>query len=505
MKPKSRILIVDDDQSLVLVAQRVLEKAGFHVLTAFDGWSGLQKVKEGNFDLIILDISMPGLNGYEVCRQLHRDPNTTRIPVLFLSGKGVLDGRKGDPDRGLKEVIKAFDCGGLDFVNKPVKADVLVDRVKAALWLPRDGSGSAKRWADIKRRTIIESRSNGESVLIADNAEDTRNIICSKLTELGYDCTVAAGGYSVLAQLRERPFDLVLMNVEMPNQLGLDVLRETVVYYPDTSIIALTPTDDVQMAVGLLTAGSCDYITKPIDLNLLIVKVRSVLKTRKLILENRSYQANINKKVKAELERVRRSLLEFVISLASTIEDKDEHTSGHSKRVSEAAVAIAQKFGMEPDRVEQIRIAGLVHDIGKIGIEEPTLNNKKQLAKVEEHQVVEHSVIGERILTSAVEDREILKLVRHHQERYDGEGFPDGLSAQEIPLGARILKVADAYDALICGRRPSRRTMTPQLAFNEIKEQAYTHFDPVVIYIFSKVLEVKCESSRNDRKEAVSA
>jgi CheY-like chemotaxis protein len=133
MDEKLRILIVDDNRALVLAAERVLEKEGFDVITAFDGPEGLEKSRTENPDLIILDILMPEMNGYEVCRNLQADPNTCGIPVIFLSVKGVTDENKGAPAEGLKEINEAFDYGAADFLNKPIKARELIDAVKNAL------------------------------------------------------------------------------------------------------------------------------------------------------------------------------------------------------------------------------------------------------------------------------------------------------------------------------------------------------------------------------------
>jgi CheY-like chemotaxis protein len=133
MEEKRRILVVDDNRALVYAAERVLQKEGFDVLTAYSGPDGLEKARTGNPDIIVLDILMPEMNGYEVCRKLQANPNTCNIPVIFLSVKGVVDERKGASDKGLKEINDAFDYGAYDFLNKPVKARELIDAINKAL------------------------------------------------------------------------------------------------------------------------------------------------------------------------------------------------------------------------------------------------------------------------------------------------------------------------------------------------------------------------------------
>ena len=135
MNEKRKILIVDDNRALVVAAERVLEKEGFDALTALNGPEGLEKARTDKPDLIILDILMPGMNGYEVCRRLQANPDTCGIPVIFLTVKGVVDEKRGASYEGLKEINEAFDCGASDFLNKPIKARELIDVINKTLSL----------------------------------------------------------------------------------------------------------------------------------------------------------------------------------------------------------------------------------------------------------------------------------------------------------------------------------------------------------------------------------
>lgn len=162
------------------------------------------------------------------------------------------------------------------------------------------------------------------------------------------------------------------------------------------------------------------------------------------------------------------------------MEANDTYTSGHSQRVTEVSVTLARELGVSPDNIEKIRLAGLVHDIGKIGVKESILNKTGKLTHREYQQITAHPGIGERILIPIVEDKEILSIVRNHHERYDGTGYPDGLSGKQILMGARILAVADSYDAMI-SRRPYRMTASPEAALNELGHCKGTQFDPEVI------------------------
>ncbi|MFC2066394.1 HD-GYP domain-containing protein [Chloroflexota bacterium] len=186
--------------------------------------------------------------------------------------------------------------------------------------------------------------------------------------------------------------------------------------------------------------------------------------------------------------KIRQSFLDAFASLVFILEAKSAYTSGHSQRVSRIAVGIANRLGMPQHNVEQIRMAGLLHDIGKVGVSETILTKQDQLTKEEFMHIASHSTVGEQILRPVVDDREILKMVRHHHEHYDGTGYPDGLKARNIPIGARILAVADAYDAMTSAR-PYRKAMTVLLTSLEVKRHAKTQFDPAVVNAFIGTLQ----------------
>ena len=175
--------------------------------------------------------------------------------------------------------------------------------------------------------------------------------------------------------------------------------------------------------------------------------------------------------------------LNAVIALAYALEAKDIYTSGHSQRVAKISVAIARELDMPRDSIEKIGLTRLIHDIGKIGVRESVLNKPDRLTDEEFHQVKRHCEMGEHMLYPIADDEEILMMVRHHHERYDGTGYPDELSGEHIPLGARILAVADAYDAMT-SERPYREAMSDETACAELEHCKGTQFDPEVADAF---------------------
>jgi len=172
-----------------------------------------------------------------------------------------------------------------------------------------------------------------------------------------------------------------------------------------------------------------------------------------------------------------------VKSLAEALEAKDPYTNGHSKRVTEVTVALAAEAGLSALHLDRIRLAGLVHDIGKIGIPEQILHKPDKLTDAEYEMIKEHSVIGQKILRPIIRDQEVLRIVRNHHERYDGSGYPDGISGDAIPECVRLIAVADTYDAMT-SNRPYRKALTPEIARELILKGSGTQFDPQVVELF---------------------
>ena len=352
---------------------------------------------------------------------------------------------------------------------------------------------------------MTTGNTNKAKILIVDDEIRVREILSRKLTDNGHHCLTAPDGNSALKLLKNDHVDLVLLDVMMPGKSGHDVLQEIKLRYPDTAVIMVTAIADVQTAIGLMKAGAYDYIIKPVELNVLLVSLSRALEKRRLIIENRDYQSHLEQKVKEQTKKVRQSFLNSITSLVYALEAKDQYTHGHSQRVTKIAVAIAKKLNIPKDVIEKIELAGLLHDVGKIGVSETILNKPGKLTSEEFEIVKSHCEIGERILTPIVEDKEILEMVRHHHERYDGTGYPDGLSGRQITQGASIMAVAEVYDAIaspgamylavadaydaMTSDRPYRPAMTPEAACAELEKGKGKQFDPVIVDTFLKLLE----------------
>lgn len=352
---------------------------------------------------------------------------------------------------------------------------------------------------------MTTNNKNKAKILIVDDEQRVREILSRKLTGNGYQCLVASDGNSALKFLKNDQIDLVLLDIMMPGKSGEDVLQEIKTEYPDTAVIMVTAIADVQTAIGLMKLGAYDYIIKPVELNILTVSLEKALEKRNLIIENRDYQLHLENRIEVQTQKIRQSFLNSTTSLAYALEAKDKYTHGHSERVTEIAVAVARELGTPKGTIEKMRLAGLLHDVGKIGVSESILNKPGKLTSEEFELVKSHSEVGERILSPIVEDKEILEMVRHHHERYDGNGYPDGLSSKQMTRGANIiataeaynnilsqgalaLAVADAYDAMTSDR-PYRPAMPAEAACSELEGGKGTQFDPTIVDAFLSLLK----------------
>jgi putative two-component system response regulator len=320
--------------------------------------------------------------------------------------------------------------------------------------------------------------------LVDDDAQ-VRHSLAKVIEAHGLATIEASSGAEALAILeRGGEVPLVISDIYMPEMDGVTFIREALQRFPDMAIVMLTGVAEVATAVECLKLGALDYISKPVHIEEVRARVDKALEKRELVLQNRFYRQHLESRVRELDRRNKQSLINGVQMLVHALEAKDAYTSGHSTRVSRYAVKTAVQLGYTGDRLEQVRLGGELHDIGKIGTREDVLNKPGPLTPEEFHQIMEHAALGERILAPFMgEFPSVLRIVRSHHERMDGAGFPDGLSGGTIPHEARIVAVVDAFDAMTTNRayRPSR---TPPDAVGELRRCAGTHFDQEIVEAF---------------------
>jgi response regulator RpfG family c-di-GMP phosphodiesterase len=321
--------------------------------------------------------------------------------------------------------------------------------------------------------------------VVVDDEPAVRAFLIRMLQAQGFQCFQAGSGLEalqVLDVIGEPP--LIISDMRMPEMNGISFLEAVRARYPDTSVIMLSGINETSTAVDCLHRGAADFLMKPISMSELQARVARALEKRALVLQNRFYQENLERQVQEQSHRIQELFLQGVQMLARALEAKDAYTRGHSIRVSRYAVATASRMGFSGESLDGIRLGGELHDIGKIGTRESVLHKPGSLTDEEFRQITEHPLLGERMLSPlAHESPDVLRIVRSHHERLDGRGFPDGLRGEKIPIEARIVAVADAFDAMTT-RRPYRESRPPADALAELRRVAGSQLDPEAVEAF---------------------
>jgi response regulator RpfG family c-di-GMP phosphodiesterase len=348
-------------------------------------------------------------------------------------------------------------------------------------------------------RTLDAASSPAEvpHCLVVDDEPHLRRVLVRLMRGDGFTCDEAGNGREAIEMLARRPATMLLTDLHMPELDGIGLLRHVRAHYPDTAVMLVTAVADVRTAVECLGEGAMDYVTKPFHLEEVRARVRQALDKRRLILENRDYQDRLEEKVAIQARRLEELFLASIQSLADALEVKDPYTHGHSVRVSRYSTIIARQLGMDGHFVRQVELGGHVHDIGKIGVREPVLNKAGPLTDEEYAHVMTHPVVGWRILAPLLTDQpQALAVVRHHHERWDGRGLPDGLAGESIPLEARIVAVADTYDAMT-SERPYRPGVSIPETLDELKRCGGSQLDAQIVEAFLAATQ-RGEITRSD-------
>jgi putative two-component system response regulator len=343
-------------------------------------------------------------------------------------------------------------------------------------------------------------------ILIVDDEETIRLALRKFLRSRGYEVEVAGSGDQAMQILDRESFSLMLCDVRMPGMTGVQVVPQARKKDQDLAIIMLTAVNDAATATEVLASGAMDYLMKPVELADLQQAVDRALLKRDELIEERRLDMWIREEVAlrtAELEREKESLRLMSVSIAETLinamEAKDLYLRGHSQRVAELAGHLAEELGLDAVTCEDLRVAGRLHDVGKIGIREAILNKPGLLTPEEFEHVKRHVQIGLDILAPLFHIKQPLKYVEHHHERWDGVGYPQGLVGEAIPMGARILCAADTFDALT-SKRAYREPLEPQAALEHIRVDVGKQFDPCVydalVRVITKRLATKSQNNR---------
>ena len=330
---------------------------------------------------------------------------------------------------------------------------------------------------------------NERIVVVDDDAIILRNAD-STLSKGGFKVTCLKSGKMFLNYVKKNPVDMLLLDIRMPEMDGFETLQalrswERENFRKTTPVIFLTASDDEETETRGLSLGAMDFSTKPFASEVLKLRVSNLLELIRL-------QKDLHREVEKKTAQIESLSIHLVQTLAEAIDAKDNYTNGHSTRVAAYAKEIARRYGYSPERQEEIYMMGLLHDVGKIGIPDQIINKPGRLTDEEFAMIKEHPAKGAKILSAVTEMPKLVTGARWHHERYDGRGYPDGLKGDDIPEEARIIAVADAYDAMT-SNRSYRTIISRDRVISELNRGMGTQFDERFARIMLQMIEEDTE------------
>jgi putative two-component system response regulator len=360
------------------------------------------------------------------------------------------------------------------------------------------------------------------TILVVDDERGPRDSLRMILSPQ-HQVLTASDGAEALEIMRRQPIDIITLDLNMPGMTGEDVMRAMHDEFPHTEVVIVTGCGTVESAALAVRHGICDYLQKPFDLVQVMGAIGRAVGRRKArtglvdFLEELGQVVGRDKDALAILDEVRRSQklrtrlaevlttrggniprgddsnslerrIDFLEVLAETIEAKDRYMRGHARRVAFYAGLVAERLQLPAAAQQRVRVAAFLHDLGKVGVPTDLLLRAGALDPAERAVVERHPTIGAHLLTPLALPCEIPLAIRHHHEWWDGTGYPDGVAGEEIPLDARIVSVADAFDAMSCDR-PYRHALRREVVVAEFKRYAGIQFDPAIVKVFLAILE----------------
>lgn len=328
-------------------------------------------------------------------------------------------------------------------------------------------------------------RSRALEILVVDDEESIRESLRIYLNHCGYAVRICCDGESGLEAFEEQPSPIVLTDLMMPGISGEELLEEVKKRDPLTEVILMTGYGTIDSAVNAIKSGAYDYVIKPFKMESLLHTIEKAARHRSLVRENLRLQENS---------------LNVLRAMVNVLEHRDAYTAGHSQRVTDIAVAVAAILELPDEEREILALAGPIHDLGKIGIDDSILRKPGKL-EAEEYEIIKsHPEKGIRIIEPLDFLRETIPIILHHHERYDGSGYPHRLREEDIPLGARILSVADTFDAMTSSRA-YRSARSSEEAYAELKRCSGKQFDPNVVDLFLGLAETGAFGNDNASAE----
>ena len=329
-----------------------------------------------------------------------------------------------------------------------------------------------------------------DRILIVDDEEMISVLIAQRLFREGYFCATANDGKEALNHFYKNHFSLMITDIRMPEMDGMELLKNIKTINSNMMVIVMTSYPEIGVAVEAMRLGANDFLIKPIDLDLLVLSVRNALEKKRLREEVETYRNHLEKLVEERTAQLQQTLLilkkahlDSVKILAEVIDAKDSYTRGHSDRVMKMSMRIGMIMGFDQKRLENLVFGALLHDIGKMGIRDEVLQKKDHLTPEEYQYIQKHTVIGAKIVEGIDFFKDKTPMIRNHHEHFDGNGYPDGLIGEVIPLEARIIAVPDAFDSMT-RVKPHRGSLPLKDTLSEMEQGKGKQFDPKILEIF---------------------
>ncbi len=465
-----RILIVDDEHDITAVLSDVLQGRGYETTSAHNAQDGVDYYRDGKFDIVITDLKMPGMSGLELLGAI-KEMNS-EATVIIMTGFATVE-----------TAIDALKKGAYDYILKPFKIGELlkiVDRAYEKICLAAENIQLKEQVALLKLSESVSRTLSLDEILriVIDAAHreveaDGVELLFRPPGSKNFSRRLATGICSEIAKVVEDAATLegALVYTNVLRRSG-DGLRDTLTAEAKERFGSMlsVPLRRGGEVLGMLNAysASSDRLFLPREEKALFV------------LGDRAAVSIENALLYADLEG---AFKETIQSLALALEAKDSYTHGHSENVTRLSEATAREMGCDEEFIDILTQAGILHDIGKIGISGVILNKPGKLSEAEYMIIQSHAQMGKRILENISFLSAVVPIVYHHHERYDGTGYPEGLSSDAIPLGARIMQVADTYDAMT-SNRPYRIGLTHELAVEEILRCRGSQLDPECVDAF---------------------
>jgi putative two-component system response regulator len=333
-------------------------------------------------------------------------------------------------------------------------------------------------------------------ILVVDDENTIRMVLAKYLRTRGFDVSTAESGDAALEQLAERKFDLMLCDVRMPGLSGVELVPSALEIDPALGIVMLSAVNDASTATESMAQGVLDYLTKPIELPDLYDAVQRALRKKTATAAKPTRVDRVitdqvgerTRQLEQERDHYRDLAVSVIETIVNTMEGKDLNQRGHSARVGELSASVAEYMELSPEVVEDIRIAGRLHDVGNVGIRVDVLNKPGPLNPDEIAHVREHVRIGVDLLSQLQHIERAVLFIGDHHEHWDGTGYPHARVGDQISIGGRIIAVTSAYDALT-SRRSYREPMPMDDALDELRKGLGTQFDPNVVQALRAVVK----------------